>query len=67
MICPVCKGKLKVTNTAAAKTAVYRRRKCEECNYTIITQESAAEDQEKALKEMTANREAKRWERQKQK
>lgn len=67
MICPVCGKKLKVTNTTAKNATVYRRRKCDDCNYTLITQEQAAENQEQALKDMTANREARKWERQKKK
>lgn len=57
MTCPVCRGKTRVLDTRSDYDAVYRRRKCKECGYTMTTTEY--ENDGSAMKELERSFEAK--------
>lgn len=50
MTCPVCGGATKMPRTLGECDAVYRVRKCVECNYTFYTTELEQKDSEREYK-----------------
>lgn len=51
MQCPRCGKKLRVIDTCGQKV-VYRKRSCDKCKITTITEERPAADQEQARLEL---------------
>lgn len=49
MLCPLCNGKTKVSDTRSDKTSVVRRRKCQECKTVIYTTEALDMDASRKL------------------
>lgn len=48
MVCPECKGDVKVVDTVTNDECVYRRRKCLSCGHTFYTREEYADQTDRA-------------------
>ncbi|MCM1221747.1 MAG: hypothetical protein NC548_45485 [Lachnospiraceae bacterium] len=50
--CPECGNKTKVLDSRKFAGAVYRKRKCKDCNFTFYTEELEIDSSTKVLKDM---------------